>query len=72
VAQGVGPEFKPQYCIKKKNKEKKRVMDLMAPISLWSIVVLNKRDELCCAWYDLFEANSDFKRQACNYVFAYI
>jgi glutamine amidotransferase-like uncharacterized protein len=23
VAQGVGPEFKPQYCQKKKKKEKK-------------------------------------------------
>jgi hypothetical protein len=24
VAQGVGPEFKPQYCKKKKKKERKR------------------------------------------------
>jgi hypothetical protein len=23
VAQGIGPEFKPQYCKKKKNKERK-------------------------------------------------
>jgi hypothetical protein len=24
VAQGIGPEFKPQFCTKKKKKEKKR------------------------------------------------
>jgi hypothetical protein len=24
VAQGVGPEFKPQYCHKKKKKEKEK------------------------------------------------
>jgi hypothetical protein len=24
VAQGVGPEFKPQYCQKKKKKEKEK------------------------------------------------
>jgi glutamine amidotransferase-like uncharacterized protein len=34
VAQGVGPEFKPQHCQKKKEKKKKKKKEMLNPANL--------------------------------------